>query len=304
MFSRSLKVREGAIVDEAHWLMRPPEACDWFDGFNIGIHGITAEMVENQPRFKEMLPRIMDFIGDDLFVAHNASFDTSVIRYACDADESPWPSLRFLCTLVLSRRVLSLPSYRLPFVLEACGIDSFENHHDALADARAVVDIIRHLADLRGTRDLEELASGLSVRVGHQLPGEYAGSRHRGGGGVGGAGPELPEVNTSADPDGYLYGRVVVFTGKLQSLTRQQAWDALAHAGGEPDKSTTKRTNVLVIGDLDPCHLRPGEELSGKARKAFDLQAKGQDIEVMTEDDFLRCIEVEALTHPDPRLTK
>lgn len=31
--------------------------------------------------------------------------------------------------------------------------------------------------------------------------------------------------------------------------------------------------------------------MTGKARKAFDLQDKGQAIEVMREDDFLRCLE-------------
>jgi hypothetical protein len=30
---------------------------------------------------------------------------------------------------------------------------------------------------------------------------------------------------------------------------------------------------------------------TAKARKAFELQDKGQDIEVMTEDDFLRCLD-------------
>jgi DNA polymerase-3 subunit epsilon len=63
-----------------------------------------------------------------------------------------------------------------------------------------------------------------------------------------------------------------------------------------PEQNTTKRTNVLVVGDINPAVLRPGSNVTGKARTAFELQDKGQAIEVMTEDDFLRCLDGKALT--------
>jgi hypothetical protein len=64
-----------------------------------------------------------------------------------------------------------------------------------------------------------------------------------------------------------------------------------ARVGAIAEYDTTKRTNVLVIGDIDPTVLGTGSTLTAKARKAFELQDKGQDIEVMTEDDFLRCLD-------------
>ena len=78
-------------------------------------------------------------------VCHNAAFDVGVTRYACAADGIAWPQMRFVCTMVLVRRALSLPSYRLAFVVEALG-KKFDLHHDPLADARAVVDIVDGLA--------------------------------------------------------------------------------------------------------------------------------------------------------------
>lgn len=111
-----VRVRDGQVVDERHWLIRPPVGADWFDRWNTSIHGITADMVADAPRWSEVLPDIVSFIGDDVVVAHNAAFDTGVIRYACAVDNIEWPELKFLCTLVLARRALSLPSYRLPFV--------------------------------------------------------------------------------------------------------------------------------------------------------------------------------------------
>ena len=282
-----VRVRDGQVVDERHWLIRPPESADRFDAWNTAIHGITAEMVADAPRWKEILPHIVDFIGDDVVVAHNAGFDTGVIRYACALDGIEWPEMNFLCTLVMARRALALPTYRLPFVAESLGF-LLDNHHDALADAKAVVEIVGRLAMKQDVADLAGLAASVGVGVGRMGGGMYRGSVAASSGG---RNFTPVEINADADPGGYLYGRVVVFTGSLMSMTRDIARLECAKAGATPEDNTTKRTNVLVVGDLNPAVLRPGSNLTGKARKAFELQDKGQAIEVMTEDDFLRCLD-------------
>lgn len=285
-----VRVRNGQIVASQHWLIRPPEGADWFDGWNIAIHGITAEMVANAPRWKDVLPAIVNFIGDDVVIAHNAGFDLGVIRYACALDNIEWPEMRFLCTLVMARRALALPTYRLPFLAETMGIP-FDNHHDALADATVVVDVAARLAEQQQTTDLLELAASLGVAIGRMGAGLYRGSVCVSSGGHGARNSTPIEVNTDADPGGYLYGRVVVFTGTLMSMTRDTARQECAKVGATPEHTTTKRTNVLVVGEINPAVLRPGSNVTGKARKAFELQDKGQEIEVMTEDDFLRCLD-------------
>lgn len=288
-----VKVRDGQIVDERHWLMRPPEGADDFNRFNIAIHGITPDMVANEPRWRDRLPEVLDFIGGDTLIAHNAGFDIGVMRYACAVDNIEWPSLNFLCSLVLSRRAFSLPSYTLPWVSAVCGHD-MTSHHDALADARAVVAIMNELASAAGVDNLQELAETHQTRIGRMEAGLYTGAVYTGGG----SGLKLTagEVNPDADPEGYLYGRVVVFTGALMSMTRQLAWDEVVRVGGLPQANTTKRTNVLVLGDFNPASLRPGADYSAKAQKAFDLQDKGQEIELMTEYDFLRVIDGKTAT--------
>lgn len=285
-----VRVRKGQIVERRHWLIRPPEGADWFDGWNIAIHGITAEMVADAPRWRDILPAIVDFIGDDVVVAHNAGFDLGVIRYACALDNIEWPEMRFLCTLVMARRAMALPTYRLPFLAETMGIP-FEDHHDALSDATVVVDVAARLAEQQQAADLLELAGSLGVGVGRMGSGIYRGSVAVSSGGHGTRNFTPVEVNADADPSGYLYGRVVVFTGTLMSMTRDTARQECAKVGAIPEQTTTKRTNVLVVGDINPAVLRPGSNVTGKARKAFELQDKGQEIEVMTEDDFLRCLD-------------
>lgn len=68
------------------------------------------------------------------------------------------------------------------------------------------------------------------------------------------------------------------------------AWDRVAEVGGRPAPGVTTHTNVLVVGHQDARKLRPGEELSAKARKARGLRERGQQIEVMPELDFVRLL--------------
>jgi DNA polymerase-3 subunit epsilon len=287
-----VRVRGGQAVDERRWLIRPPAKANFFEPFHTMLHGIDAEQVRDAPRWDVVLPAIADYIGDDVVVAHNAGFDIGVIRYACAVDNIEWPEMRFLCSMVMSRRALSLPSYRLPFVAESLGCAMGE-HHDPLADAHGVVGVVRALAGEAGATTLAGLAAAHHMSIGHMSSGLYAGSVAVG---TGSRNFTPVEVNADADPDGYLYGRVVVFTGTMMSMTRDIARQECARVGATPEQNTTKHTNVLVVGDINPAVLRPGSNVTGKARKAFELQDKGQAIEVMTEDDFLRCLDGKALT--------
>jgi DNA polymerase-3 subunit epsilon len=97
-------------------------------------------------------------------------------------------------------------------------------------------------------------------------------------------------ANPDADPSHPFFGREVVFTGALGSMTRALAWDRVAEVGGRPAPGVTRDTNVLVVGYQDARKLRPGEDLSAKARKAEALREHGQNIEVMPETDFLQLL--------------
>jgi DNA polymerase III epsilon subunit-like protein len=280
-----VKVRDGQIVDESFTLIHPPARFDHFDGFNTWLHRINAGMVAGAPSWQKVADWIVRYTESDTLVCHNAGFDIGVIRYACIADGIPWPSVDFLCTLVLARRAYRLPSYRLPFVAAQCDVD-FRQHHQARDDARCAALIAVAMAKKQGDQMLADLAESFGVSVGHMEAGYYAPSVWLR---PGGHGCKLirPDANPDADPGHPFHGRVIVFTGALMSRTRQMAWDDVVKAGGIPEPDVTQRTNILVIGDINPALLAPGMITTGKAAKVFALQDKGQDIELMTEDDFL-----------------
>jgi DNA polymerase-3 subunit epsilon len=141
-----------------------------------------------------------------------------------------------------------LPSYRLPFVVDALG-GRLDDHHDPLADARAVVEVIRGLAKSHNACDVSDLAQSIGIRIGHTQSGIYKGSVADSSDGI--SRLVQPDLNPDAAPEGYLYGRVVIFTGTLMSMTRRIAWAECARVGAITQEETTKRTNVLVVGDIN-----------------------------------------------------
>ncbi|WDF32289.1 exonuclease domain-containing protein [Arthrobacter agilis] len=293
------KVRDGRIVEEASWLMRPPEGHDHFDARNVAIHGITAGMVVDAPRFGELFPEIGGFIGSDVLVAHNAAFDLGVIRSALEVSALAGPAWDYTCTVVLSRRSYSLPSYSLPFVAQAAGVP-LVNHHDAVEDARACAGILIDIARRYDAPTVEDVlgAHGLPLsRADRYEPGLDDLSKAtrtalgRGTSPVGWAGwPEEganPHANAQADPRHPLYGQTVVFTGNL-GIPRPQAKERAARLGAQPASSVTRRTTVLVVGDgFVASDLRDGR-VTGKARRVLELHERGQEIEVLSEAEFLQ----------------
>lgn len=281
-----VKVAHGRVVDTRRFLMRPPAGYDAFDPFNIELHGITPAMVRGEPRFADRLAEIIAFAEGLPLVAHNAAFDMGVIRDACLASDLPWPAASYACTLVFSRLTWSLLSYSLPWVAEAAGVPC-GRHHDPEADAHAAAAILLAIGRHHGATTLEEIATATHAQIGSMGPGSWSGCHRRWSGT---RGHDVPVANPDARPDHPFYGREIVFTGTLSSMTRALAWDRVAEVGGRPAPGVRRHTNVLVIGHQDAQKLRPGEELSAKARKARDLRERGQPIELMPEVDFTQLL--------------
>lgn len=292
------KVRDGRIVEEAHWLMRPPAGHDTFDSRNVAIHGITADMVAHQPRFADLFPEIGAFIGNDVLVAHNAAFDLGVIRSALEVSGRPGPAYDYACTVLLSRRSYFLVSYSLPYVAEAAGVP-LENHHDAVEDARACAGIMVDIARRAGADTVPDLVAGHRLRLSRleayepgisELSKATRTALERGAARTWVPWPDEglnPEPNRAADPTHPLYGQTIVFTGDL-GIPRTQAKERAAVLGAQPASTVTRKTTVLVVGDgFVASDLRTGR-ITGKARRVLELHSRGQNIEVLSEAEFLQ----------------
>lgn len=151
-----VKVRDGVVVDRFATLIRPTAPHDAFWEWNVRIHGIQAHQVTDAPDWAEAQRLILDFGGDDVYVAHNAGFDKGVMRAAAKAARLPVPEMRWTDSLRIARKTYALESYRLPVAALAAGFDDFR-HHDAAGDAEACAAIVIGAAKRHETDDLDAL---------------------------------------------------------------------------------------------------------------------------------------------------
>lgn len=150
------RVRGGRIVARFRKLICPPEGPDCFT--NSWVHGIRPDDVRDAPGWGEVLPEVRTFAGWDTLVAHNAPFDKSVFVSSSEACGQTVGQIDMLCTLKVARRVLTLPSYKLPDVTRALGLPAFD-HHDAGADADAAALVAVELARHARVNDVTGLAA-------------------------------------------------------------------------------------------------------------------------------------------------
>ncbi len=149
-----VKVRNGIVVDEYSTVVLPPREHREFSRYNVAVHGITAHDVVGAPTWDQVYPTIADFSAGDALVAHNASFDRSVLTQASQAYGMLVPRSTWLCTRDASRSVLNLASYRLPDVAEALGLPPHD-HHDAAADAGQCAKVLVAMCRILGPHGLD-----------------------------------------------------------------------------------------------------------------------------------------------------
>ena len=102
------------------------------------------------------------------------------------------------------------------------------------------------------------------------------------------AGSSGSTINRDGNPEGALFGEVIVFTGALE-IPRREAADLAATVGCQVASGVTVKTTMLVVGDQDVKKL-VGHEKSSKHRKAEELIAKGVAIRILKESDFKELV--------------
>jgi DNA polymerase-3 subunit epsilon len=132
-----VRVEGGRIAWRGHYLIRPPRRHFVFSY----LHGITWEMVADQPTFGELWPDLTARLEDAAFLsAHNAAFDRSVLLACCEAHGLKPPRLPFLCTVELARQTWDIFPTKLPDVCSHLNIPL--EHHNPVSDAEACALIV------------------------------------------------------------------------------------------------------------------------------------------------------------------
>ncbi len=135
----AVKVQCGEVIDSFSTLINPERH---IPSFISRLTGISNAMVAEAPKFADIASELNTFLHGAVFVAHNAKFDYGFIRAElarCDITLD----MPQLCTVVNMRRYYpGLASYSLGNLCKEFGIN-LTNHHRALADATATVELLK-----------------------------------------------------------------------------------------------------------------------------------------------------------------
>ena len=139
----AIKVVNWQIVQEFNTLVNP-------SGKKISkkiaeLTGITNDMVKDAPEIESVLIDFLEFVGDNIIIAHNATFDINFIHASCiDNLNRPFTN-HYICTMRLARNLTEgLQNHKLEALVKEFELgDKVE--HRALADCKHVVNLYDHL---------------------------------------------------------------------------------------------------------------------------------------------------------------
>ena len=160
----AVKVCGGRVIAEFQSFVNPGHS---IPSYITELTGITDSMVFDAPSMSSVIPSLLEFLGpesENIFVAQNAPFDLSFLKFALRENGYAWPSYGVVDTATLARRVLSrdeAPNCKLGTLAQIFGTTTTPNHR-ALEDARATVDVLHGLIERLGgfgVYTLEELQS-------------------------------------------------------------------------------------------------------------------------------------------------
>lgn len=115
------------------------------------LTGITEPMLVPAPTIEAVLPSLLQFWGDAVFVGHNVAFDHGFLRAACLRSERQLPDVPRVDTAALARRLLGdeVRNHRLGTLAEQLRLDHRPRHR-ALDDALATGDLLHLLLERAG----------------------------------------------------------------------------------------------------------------------------------------------------------
>ncbi|MCP4612922.1 MAG: transposase [Planctomycetes bacterium] len=260
------KYAEGKLVEEWSSLIDPE---DYFDFINVDIHGITEDDVVGSPTFPEIIFILNRFLNNTICVSHT-HFDRISINRALERYGLKEFNIVWLDSARVARRTWEECAWSGYGLANVCNKIGYEfKHHDALEDAKASGQVVLAAIEATGL----DIDSWLK-RVNQPINPANASSGSA--------------INRKGNPEGELYGEVVVFTGALE-IPRREAADLAASIGCSVASGVNKKTTLLIVGDQDISKLA-GKEKSSKHIKAEQLISKGQEIRIIKESDFKELV--------------
>jgi DNA polymerase-3 subunit epsilon len=286
-------VEKGIVLETVQTYIKPPEEFSSFDPFNIMIHEIRPNQIANAPSFEEVWRTIEKFFARNRvpIACHYSGFDIRVTQALLKHYEIDFQDLEFYDTFTIAKKMWpEFSNHKLNFLAEKFGINL--THHNASSDAQACAYIALKQIEVLGKNSLSQVAQAFGFKLGvlnsngvktmsdfkNYDSGKF-GNKVDSSKGV----KPSKEINLGSD----LYGKRVVFTGELSTLTREAAIQRAVDNGAIVNSSVSGKTNFLVVGVSDLIDFNEGRK-TRKLSAAERYNKEGHDLSIIDEEDFLR----------------
>ncbi|MDD6823096.1 MAG: exonuclease domain-containing protein [Paraprevotella sp.] len=279
------EVVNGVPQESKSWFVQPEG--NVYDFMNIAVHGITPEDTKDSPSFPDVWKEVQPYLQNKIVVAHYTGFDMNALRDAFNKYGMEYPTFDYFCTFRIAKYIVKgCYSYSLGIVCDHLGID-FGIHHRADCDSLGCALLLLKCLEMDGS-SFDDLEAKYNFHRGKFAPSIFE-AHHA---------IEKPGVSynefikslnidpSTIDESNYFFGKSVCFTGTCQYGVRKQLLQKVAEIGGIPTNDVTTKTDILVVGQQD-YRVVGDSGMSNKQKKALKLLEKGQDIEILSEIEFL-----------------
>ncbi|MCE4956743.1 PolC-type DNA polymerase III [Macrococcoides caseolyticum] len=158
----AVKVKDGEIIDKFERFSNPGER---LNETIKNLTGITDDMLVDAPPIEEVLSDFRDFVGDAIYIAHNASFDMGFIDTGFERLGYGATTNGVIDTLELSRTInTEMGKHGLNFLAKKYGVELTQHHraiYDAETTAHIFVKMLKQIEQL-GVTNHNEIDAKLS----------------------------------------------------------------------------------------------------------------------------------------------
>lgn len=260
------------------------------DNFEWIQSGITQDTVEASPTYAEKWGEIeAEITKYPIIVCSGDGYAMRALNNTLQRLHVGHAPLRYCNAKAIIRKMVDLLFYNFYCLCDMYAGDSIDEQHP-LAIAERWCDLCLHYIENYDAETIDDLLSAEKINVGTSSNDEFIPShiqkdyskRTR---------PvfDTAAVEVRADRNNPFFAMAVVFTGKLESMTRAEARTKVITIGGEAPEGLTRDVDYLVVGTQD-LRVVGQSGLSGKMKNAAKYREKGCPIEVISEQDFLEMI--------------
>ena len=151
-----MKVQNGEVIDSFSCFVNPekpipPEV--------VEVTKITDDMVKDAETIEQVFPKILEFVGDSVLVAHNADFDIPFLKYHGNLLGYQLNNT-YIDTLRMAKVLFpEFTKYKLGFIADKLGI-KVEVAHRALDDVDTTVKVLNVMMDMlkeKGAKTIDDI---------------------------------------------------------------------------------------------------------------------------------------------------